>query len=301
MNNHSTPAAPAALSAASEGIPTPGDALGEELLLNNRDLAITCTIAGFVLAVISVLFVHFQPQAMASQVQQWYLYLLYALLLLFTTGWLLLKFLLGSDDTPEQKNKRTRRFFIYGYVAVLLAADLLIATLATDITGMWLFACWYIFTLITLPFFQVVKPLVHLLLALLLQALSVLVLRQAGMQSWLVPWLAGSSVLMGAAYLLGSRVHLAITRQVIAARLMREEYVDIQFKLLQNNQLIRKTVHDLRNPVASIQLLTEYMLKYSATGDDELSGNLQSILECCQQMNGALTDTIKQRHEAGTP
>lgn len=261
------------------------------MLLNNRDLAFTCTLLGFAGTLLCLVYVYTTRYFSQGNAYTRHIPVCFAMLLLFGIGMLLLKYLLGSDDTSERINQRSRRLFIQGYAVVLLAADWALALLAQTTGGGFLFLYWYVVTVITLPFFHVISPLVHVLLLLALQAAGVLVLWQlAGEQFvyWAICGLTASTAVILTIYILCARLHTDITRQLTNTETIQEAYVDIQLKLQQNNAQLRKTVHDLRNPVASAQLFAEFLLKYTANSNKELAANLESILECCKQMNDTL-------------
>lgn len=276
-------------------------AFRQELLLSNQDLAATCTLLSLAGAACSAAYMQYeviQYPALRSYLH-FYPMLFYLLVLLWAASWLLLKYI-RSHYSPEEPTHHWRGYLlIYWPAALLLLTNWLLALLASQATGSFVFACWYAFTLVLLPFFHAIPRYLQLVLFGLLQAACFMLLYRTGSPfTW--PVLTGTTIIGIVLYVISQHFLANSSRQFHAAHAMRQEYIEIQLGMLRNNEQLRKTVHDLRNPVASIQLFTEFMLKYAVENDPELTDNLESVLECCRQMNEALNEVSKQR-VASTP
>ncbi len=116
-----------------------------------------------------------------------------------------------------------------------------------------------------------------------------------------MPILVFTTLLGCILYLTGSRLVTALHVQFEAGNDRQQAYYDMQLRLQQTSELTRRTLHDLRTPIASIQLFTEFMLKYAADKDAELKDNLESVHECCRQANELLNETSYLRSDLLAP
>lgn len=273
-----------------------------ELLQNNLKLAATCTLIGFQAALVSACYTYYLVLTHPSYYTplQYHAPLLCTIALLFGTTWLLVRNSRYKHNAPMQENDRRGRLAIYCYMLLVLLTDIILAFITRDTVGALLFTCWYIMTIVTLPYFHVLKKRTHILFSVLLQICAFVMLYYALPEAYntlIVPVLIFTSGIIAIIHLLSYRILHYNTRQFIASDTTRKTYIDYQLRLHEENQSINRMVHDLRNPIASIQLLAQFTQKNSIDNAEECTENLNIILECCRQINLLLDDIITRAQQ----
>lgn len=181
------------------------------------------------------------------------------------------------------------------YTGMLCSIQLALSLLTKDTGSLILFVCWEVFAVISLPFFHTLKKSFYLCAGVILQAGHVILLsRLAGSYFWV--WITPVLLLSGGLMLLACLLTRQYTQPVMVLPLPEpvktgDAGTAQQVHLLNKNKAIHKLIHDFRNPLANIQLLTDYIQQYT-TQTKDAQNELQLIIESCQQLNTLLDEAL---------
>lgn len=181
------------------------------------------------------------------------------------------------------------------YAGMLCCVHLALSLLMKDAGNIMLFVCWEVFAVISLPFFHTLKKSFHFCMGAILQAGNIILLsRLAGTHFWV--WVTPVVLLSGGLMLLAYLLTQQYTQPVMVLPLPAPAKTEdagaaLQLHLLNKNKAINKLIHDFRNPLANIQLLTDYIQQYT-TETKDAQNELQLIIESCQQLNTLLDEAL---------
>lgn len=74
--------------------------------------------------------------------------------------------------------------------------------------------------------------------------------------------------------------------------IMRENFIAMQQLLYKREKEFYKLKHDLKTPITSIQLMSEFLLNSNSGDVQEQKQQLTLIIECCRQMNHQLESVL---------